>query len=79
MLPNTGPSSRDIIRLEPLGKFKQTQNGNVRSQGGSLYSFIDVVLAICSNTHLRSIFNSTYTACFINMSALFNFKKKRSK
>ncbi|XP_066255197.1 endoplasmic reticulum aminopeptidase 2-like isoform X2 [Euwallacea similis] len=33
MQSNTGPSSRDIIRLEPLGKFKQTQNGNIRSQG----------------------------------------------
>lgn len=31
--PTLGRGQVDVIRLEPLGKFKQTQNGNVRGQG----------------------------------------------
>lgn len=39
--PTLGRSQVDVIRLEPLGKFKQTQNGNVRGQGNSLPSLAD--------------------------------------
>lgn len=34
-MPQGSPSPADVIRLEPMGRFKQTQNGNVRLQGGS--------------------------------------------
>lgn len=35
-MPEGPPSPVDVIRLEPMGRFKQTQNGNVRVQGGFL-------------------------------------------
>ncbi|RZC34845.1 endoplasmic reticulum aminopeptidase 1-like [Asbolus verrucosus] len=31
-MPQGSPSPADVIRLEPMGRFKQTQNGNVRVQ-----------------------------------------------
>ncbi|XP_076261185.1 endoplasmic reticulum aminopeptidase 1-like isoform X2 [Rhynchophorus ferrugineus] len=48
MHSNTG-SSRDVIRLEPLGKFKQTQNGNVRQQGTN---HAQITHSICQSSPL---------------------------
>ncbi|CAG9759897.1 unnamed protein product [Ceutorhynchus assimilis] len=49
MQSNTGPPSRDVIRLEPLGKFKQTQNGNIRSQGTN---HAQITHSICQSSPL---------------------------
>lgn len=40
MPQQSSQSSSDVIRLEPMGKFKQTQNGNVRVKGGSRFYLI---------------------------------------
>lgn len=34
-MPSTNAGTGDAIRMEPLGKYKQTQNGNIRQQGKS--------------------------------------------
>lgn len=46
-MPSTNAGTADVIRMEPLGKYKQTQNGNVRQQGKSLKWFSVTVIHNC--------------------------------